>query len=218
QWNEASAKTRDAYLLRPGEPESWRAIARFLSRTQQSAIAFGWWRKVGERRLSIEDRRDYAGSAIAASELATAARQIDQLFAQPGGPTPLDFVLAGQLAVRRGDTPSAVDYAERTITDKRAKPNEILSAAILILGVTKPDPLPYADAWKHIEDLARDSGNAASRNALVFLAGQQSQAPVRPSAGNESSTSFGLGAPAPQQSAPSSPLTGGTSLSLAPGA
>src|SRR5437016_5025706 len=23
QWNEASAKARDAYLLRPGEPESW---------------------------------------------------------------------------------------------------------------------------------------------------------------------------------------------------
>src|SRR2546421_164676 len=33
QWNEASARTRDAYLLRPSEPESWRAIARFFSRT-----------------------------------------------------------------------------------------------------------------------------------------------------------------------------------------
>src|SRR5260370_947540 len=32
-WNEARAKARDAYLLRPTEPESWRAIARLLSRT-----------------------------------------------------------------------------------------------------------------------------------------------------------------------------------------
>ena len=33
KWNEAAAKARDAYLLRPSEPESWRAIARLASRT-----------------------------------------------------------------------------------------------------------------------------------------------------------------------------------------
>src|SRR5436190_310809 len=53
QWNEASAKARDAYLLSPSEPESWRAIARGLSRTRQSSIrqssfASGWWKKVDE--------------------------------------------------------------------------------------------------------------------------------------------------------------------------
>ena len=26
QWSDANAKARDAYLLRPGEPEAWRAI------------------------------------------------------------------------------------------------------------------------------------------------------------------------------------------------
>src|SRR5207253_9127046 len=82
-----------------------------------------------------------------------------------------------------------------------------------ILGITRPDSSPYANAWKHIEDLARDSGNAESLNALVFLAGQQSQAPPR----STSIDTFGLGAPAIQQSMPSSPLTGETSLSLGPG-
>src|SRR5213592_2341632 len=45
KWNEANAKTRDAYLLRPTEPESWRAIARLASRTGQSAAALEWWKK-----------------------------------------------------------------------------------------------------------------------------------------------------------------------------
>ncbi len=33
KWSDANAKARDAYLLRPTEPESWRAIARLASRT-----------------------------------------------------------------------------------------------------------------------------------------------------------------------------------------
>ena len=217
QWNEASAKTRDAYLLRPDEPESWRAIARFLSRTQQSTIAFGWWNRLGEHRLTIEDRRDYAGAALAAGELAIAGTQIDRLLAHPQGPAPADTLLAGQLAVRRNDLLLTVDYAERVMSDNRAKPYEILSAAILVLAVTTPESAPHITAWKRIEDVARDSGNAASLNALVFLASQQSLSPAGLTAGNESSASFELGVPASQQSVPLPPLTGETSLSLGPG-
>src|SRR5438067_358502 len=57
KWNEASTKAHDAYLLRPSEPESWRAIARGLSRIPQRNIlqsnsALGWWKKVDqEHRL-----------------------------------------------------------------------------------------------------------------------------------------------------------------------
>src|SRR5205823_3814308 len=57
--------------------------------------------------------------------------------------------------------------------------------------------------------LARDLKNAASLDALVFLANQQSLAPARVSGGD---TSFSLSAPATQQ--PLAPLTGDTSLSL----
>ena len=39
QWREANAKARDAYLLRPTEPESWRANARLASRTGQNTVA-----------------------------------------------------------------------------------------------------------------------------------------------------------------------------------
>src|SRR5437667_668315 len=171
QWSEADAKARDAFLLRPTEPEAWRAIARLHSRTGQSATALEWWKKVDEaNRLTTEDRRDFAKAALVAGELTTAATQIDQLLAQREGPQPVDILLAGQLAVRRGDTVRAGDYAQRVVADKRAKPNDVLSAAILILGITKPDSPPHIDAWKHIEDIARDPGNVESLDALVFLA------------------------------------------------
>jgi tetratricopeptide (TPR) repeat protein len=218
KWNEAGAKARDALLLRPSEPEAWRAIAQLRSRTGRSAAAFEFWKKVDEEhRLTIEDRRDFAGAALAAGELATAAKQIDQLLAQKGGPAPSDILLAGQLAVRRKDALLAVDYAERVMRDNRAKPYEILSAAILVLSVTTPVSPPHISAWKHIEDLARDPGNAASLDALVFLANQQSLSPARSPAGNESSTSFELGVPASQRSVARPSLTGDTSLSLGSG-
>ena len=201
QWSEANAKTRDAYLLRPSEPESWRAIARLLSRTGQAVSALEWWRKLEDKhRLTIQDRRDFAGAALATGELAAAATQIDVLLAQPAGPTPVDILLAGQLAVRRSDAVLAVDYAERVLNDKRAKPYDILSAAILVLSVTTRDSQQHISAWRRIENLARDPKNAASLDALVFLGREQSRAPL-PFTGKELSFSLRAGAPAPPATA-----------------
>src|SRR5438034_10392406 len=44
QWNEADAKARDAFLLRPSEPEAWRAIGRLHSRIGKNATAVEWWK------------------------------------------------------------------------------------------------------------------------------------------------------------------------------
>ncbi len=217
QWNEAGAKARDAYLLRSTEPEAVRAVARVLSRTGQSTSALEWWKTVDAgHRLTIEDRRDFAGAALVAGELTTATAQIDQLLAQKGGPRPFDILLAGQLAVRRKDPVLTVDYAQRVLADKRANPYDILSATTLILSVTTPESAPHISAWKRIEDVARDPGNPASLDALVFLARQQPLAPAR-STSNDTSVSFDLGAPAAQQQLAPSSLIGETSLSLGPG-
>ena len=179
RWNEANAKARDAHLLRPTEPEAWRAIARLLSGTGQGTAALEWWKKLDEQhRLTIQDRRDFAGAALASGDLPAAARQIDVLLAQ-ADPAPIDILLAGQLAVRRSDGVLTVDYAERVMADKRARPYDILSAAILVLSVTTRESPPHVAAWKRIEDLARDPRNETSLEALVFLAQQQSLAPSR---------------------------------------
>jgi hypothetical protein len=180
KWSEANAKARDAYFLRPTEPESWRAIAQLATRTNQWPQAFEWWKKVDEaHRLTLEDRRDFVGAALMTGELPIAAKEVQALLAQRGGPAPIDIVFAGQVASRQSDPVLALDYAERALADKRAKPYEILAAATLVLSVTSPYSEPYASAWQQVEAAARDPKNPASLDALVVLANEQALPPIR---------------------------------------
>src|SRR5262249_9811832 len=138
KWTEADEKARNAVMLHPSEPEAWRAAARLLSRMGNGTAALEWWKKLDEaHRLTTEDRREYAGAALTAGELPTAAKQVEILIAQRDGPAPIDIVLAGQVAARQNDRVLALDYAERALTDKRAKPYDILSAATLVLAPTR---------------------------------------------------------------------------------
>src|SRR4029434_4714831 len=140
-----------------------------------------WWKKVDEaHRLTVEDRRDVVGAALVAGEVPLAARQVEALLAQRNGPAPIDIVFAGQVAARQSDPVLAVDYAERALAGKRAKPYEILAAATLILSVTTPYSQPYASAWHQIEAVARDPKNPGSLNALVVLAREETLPPMPP--------------------------------------
>jgi Thioredoxin domain-containing protein len=179
KWTEANGKARDAYFLRPSEPQSWRAIARLASRTNQWPPALEWWKKVDDaHRLTVEDRRDYVSAALVTGDVSLAAKQVEALLAQPAGPAPIDIVFAGQVAARHSDPVLALDYAERALADKRARPYDILSAATLILSVTSPSSQPYASAWKQIEDVARDPKNPGSLDALAVLANEQALPPM----------------------------------------
>ena len=86
----------------------------------------------------LEDRRDYVSAALVTGDMSNAAKQVEALLAQAGGPAPIDIVFAGQVAARHSDPVLALDYAERALADKRARPYDILSAATLILSVTNP--------------------------------------------------------------------------------
>jgi len=197
KWSEAAAKARDAYALRFTEPESWRAVARVASRTNQWAPALEWWKKVDDSdRLTLEDRRDYIAAALVAGEVTLAAKQVQVLMAQRA-PAVIDLVWAGQVASRRSDPVLALDYAERVLADKRAQPYEIASAATLVLSLTSPYSQPYAQAWKQIEDVARDPKNPASLGALVLLANEEAVPPMSPPAGNQSLSLESTPAPSP---------------------
>jgi len=179
KWSEANAKARDALVLRPAEPESWRAIARLASRRNQWPSALDWWKKVDEaNRLTVEDRSDFIGAALMTGELFTAAKQVEVLLAQRNGPTAHDILLAGQVAVHQSDPALALDYAQRVLADKTAKPYDILSAATLVFSVTSPSSPPYASAWQQIEAVARDPKNPASLDALVVLAREEALPPI----------------------------------------
>ncbi len=203
KWTEADAKARDALLLRPTEPEAWRAVARFLSRTGRGTLALEWWKKLDDaQRLTVEDRRDYVGAAITAGELTVAAKQVEALLAQRAGPEPIDIVFAGQVAIRQSNPVLALDYAERALADKRARPYDVLSAATLILSATRRDSPPYASAWKQIEDVARDPKNPGSLDALVVLAREDALPPMAAIGGN---TSLSLESTPPPSATPAAP-------------
>ena len=180
KWSDANAKARDAYLLRPTEPEPWRAIARLAFRTNQWPAALEWWKNVDEaHRLTVEDRRDYIAAALTAGEVTLAAQQVQVLMSQHT-PAAIDLLWAGQVASRQSDPVLALDYAERVLADKSSKPYEIASAATLVLSLIPPDSQRYAEAWKRIEDIARDPKNPASLGALVLLANEQAVPPMAP--------------------------------------
>jgi hypothetical protein len=215
KWSEANAKARDAFLLRPTEPESWRAIARVGSRTGQWAPALEWWKKVDKaHRLTVEDRRDFVGAALMAGDTTIAAKQVEALLAQHA-PGPIDIVFAGQVAGRQSNPVLALDYAERVLADKRAKPYEILAAATLVLSVTNRSSQPYARAWKQIEDVARDPKNPASLDALAVLANEQALQPMSSVAGNSSLSLESPPAPSPTPAAPPS-VAGGVDAGPTP--
>ena len=187
KWTEAAAKARDAYFLRPSEPESWRALARVTSRIAQWASALEWWKKVDDaHRLTVEDRRDYVSAGLATGEISVAAKQVEALLAQRAGPAPIDIIFAGQVAARQSDPVLAVDYAERALADQRAEPYDILSAATLILSVTNPQSPLYASAWQKVEAVARDPKNPGSLDALAVLANEQALPPMPAIGGNAS--------------------------------
>ena len=214
RWSDANAKARDAYLLRPTEPESWRAIARLASRTNQWPPALEWWKNVDEaHRLTVEDRHDYIAAALAAGEVTLAAQQVQVLMSQPA-PAAIDLVWAGQLASRQSDPVLAVDYAERVLADKRAKALEIASAATLVLSLTSPYSQRYAEAWKQIENVARDPKNPAALGALVLLANEQAVPPL-PAISNSSLSLESTPAPSPTPAAPPS-VAGGVDAGRAP--
>ena len=207
KWSEANAKTRDAVLLRPTEPEAWRAAGRLASRISQWPTALDWWKKVDEAgRLTLEDRRDYIAAALTASEVTLAAKQVQVLMAQ-SAPEAIDLMWAGQLASRQNDPVLAIDYAERVLADERAKAYEIASAATLVLSLTSSYSQRYAEAWKGIEDVARDPKNPASLGALVLLANEQALPPMS-AIGRNTSLSI-ESTPAPSQTSAAPPSVAG---------
>jgi hypothetical protein len=185
KWIEAVSTARDAYFLRPSEPQSWRALARLASRTGQWTAALDWWKKVDEaHRLTLEDRRDFVAAALNVGDTPNAAQQVEVLLAQRTEPEPHDIVLAGQVAARQSDPVLALDYAERVLADKRTRPYDVLSAATLVLSATRRDSEPYASAWKQIEAVARDPKNPASLDALATLAQAEALPPISPIGGS----------------------------------
>src|SRR5205085_6159284 len=100
QWNDARGEAVGALQLSPDEPEALRAVARFLSRTRQPD-ALEFWRRLRDKHdLTRTDLRDEATIALVAGEMGRADQALQELLAEK--PSPADWILAAQLAIRNG--------------------------------------------------------------------------------------------------------------------
>jgi tetratricopeptide (TPR) repeat protein len=170
-WLEARKEATSAFQLRPTEPESLRAVARFLSRTRQPD-ALEFWRKLEELTpLTAEDRQDEAAVAMmlgetARAEIAVAALR-DSKEMDAGG-----WLLIAQLSIQKGAADDAMSALRRILDDPKATEPQQLQAALLELSLASASTGPderVTDAWSRIEKIARGKSIGA-RDALVLLA------------------------------------------------
>ena len=218
-WTEARKEATAAYQLRPAEPQSVRAVARFLSHTRQPDALEFWQQLENLTPLTREDRQDEAGIAMVLGETARAEAAVQALL-NSKETEPAGWLLAAQLSIQKGAADDAMSALRKVFDDHNANEQQKLQAALLELSLAsplagKPDGLEggsagtderTTDAWSRIETISRGK-SAGARDALVLLAqralsDQKSQVTSQKSAENPD-----LPTPSSQLLAPSSSLS-----------
>ena len=206
-------------LLRPTEPEAWRAIARLASRTGQWAAALEWWKKVDDaHRLTVEDRRDFVGAGLATGEIRWPRSRWKRCWHNAPGRRrstscwPVKSQLARAIRFWHSIMPNArsrINAQNRTTFSPLRRSFFRSQARIRSL---------YASAWKQIEDVARDPKNPGSLDALAVLASEEALPPMSPPGGNPS---LSLESPPAQSPTPAieeaAPPPGGSAARRSPG-
>src|SRR5437870_6263451 len=179
-WLEARKEASAAYQLRPTEPQSVRAIARFLSRTRQPDALEFWQQLEKLTPLTREDRQDEAAIAIVSGETSRAEIAVQALLESKGA-DPAGWLLAAQLAIQKGAADDAVSALGKAFNDTNATEQQQLQASLLELALASGSEAIDAratDAWSRIEKISHGK-SAAALDALGLLArraasGQQS--------------------------------------------
>jgi tetratricopeptide (TPR) repeat protein len=179
QWTTAREEAVAGYQLRPSEPQAIRAIARLFTRAGQ-ADGLKFWKELQDRTtLTREDLRDEASLALRGRELPMAEEAVKQLLAKDrGGPTPGDWLLAGQLALQAQDPDRAIMYAREVFASTIASDQEQLQAALnLDAALRAKDAADRMEVLSRLSTLARGNG-PVSLEALVALAQRMQNAPA----------------------------------------
>ncbi len=171
KWKAARDEASAALLLRPGEPQAIRAIARYLSRVGDiNALKF--WSMLAEKsQLTRTDLRDKAAIAIKGRELDQARDAVDRLLGgSPGESEPADWLLAAQLAIQEKDFDRAYNELNAVFASNAASNEEQLQAVSLLEVVSRfrsgsLEPV----VLRRLSELAKGKDNAALE-ALTILA------------------------------------------------
>src|SRR5947208_7462819 len=172
-WLEARKEASAAYQLRQTEPQSVRAIARFLSRTRQPDALEFWQQLEKLTPLTREDRQDEAAIAIMTGEISRAEIAVQALLESKGA-DPVGWLLAAQLAIQKGAADDAMSTLTKIFNDADATEEQQLQAALLELALASGSEAideRATDAWSRIEKISRGK-SATALDALVLLARQ----------------------------------------------
>src|SRR6184192_2878042 len=170
-WLEARKEASAAYQLRPTEPQSVRAIARFLSRTRQPDALEFWQQLEKLTPLTREDRQDEAAIAIVSGETARAEIAVQALLESKGA-DPIGWLLAAQLAIQKGAADDAMSALGKVFNDPHANEQERLQAALLEVALASGSEgidERATDAWSRIEKISQGK-SAGALDSLVLLA------------------------------------------------
>jgi hypothetical protein len=169
-WLDARKEVTAAYQLYPSEPQSVRAVARFLSRLRQPDALEVWQQLEKLTPLTRQDREDQAAVAIAAGDTTRAEAAVKALL-QFKDADPTDWLLAGQLAIQKGDANEGLSSLNKIFNDPRATEAQQLQAALLELGLAGGSTATdehAKDAWSRIQKISTGD-SAAALDALVLL-------------------------------------------------
>ena len=172
-WLEARKEASAAYQLRQTEPQSVRAIARFLSRTRQPDALEFWQQLEKLTPLTREDRQDEAAIAIMTGETSRAEIAVQALLESKGA-DPVGWLLAAQLAIQKGAADDAMSALTKIFNAADATEEQQLQAALLELALASGSEAideRATDAWSRIEKISRGK-SATALDALVLLARQ----------------------------------------------
>src|SRR5438128_1774804 len=138
-WLGARKEASAAYQLRPTEPQSVRAVARFLSRTRQPDALEFWQQLEKLTPLTREDRQDEAAIAIISGETSRAETAVQALLESKGA-DPIGWLLAAQLAIQK--RASCRNSSRRTRLPKRRRnySRSIYSNTRMLRAVTSSSP------------------------------------------------------------------------------
>jgi hypothetical protein len=173
KWSDAQKEATAAYQLRPTEPQSLRAVARFLTKTRQPQALEFWQQLEKLAPLTREDRRDEAAIAIVSGESERAETAVQALL-ESNGADPIGWLLAAQLSIQQGAADEALAALDNIFADARSTEQQRFQAALLeraLAGGAEGLSERLNDAWSRLEELAHGK-SATALDALVVLAQQ----------------------------------------------
>ena len=168
-WQEATAKARAAYLIKPDEPVAIRMVARVQGRTGHCAAAAGLWKQLmAKGTATAADRQEYVENLLMSGAASEAGREIEKLLRE----RPEDAVLlrlATRWAAAENDSAAARDFAAKSLRLDPANDESRLMLAVLQL--TSGTDTLRATGIKSLMELGGETTKAALE-ALRQLAAQ----------------------------------------------